>query len=249
MRNKAFTLIELLVVISIIVLLMALLPPALQRAKKQAQAVVCQGRLRQLGVLAATYLHDDNGLDVWRVLTRKHDKRPQLVLCPSASKPLPSAPDRSGRGGTGGGGGTFHAFYYSRSESSTPYGSYGYNGWTEHYEGVEAIPSWFAFDTRGAAKVPVFFDATHLIVSPNDHDPPPEVEGYENTCRMSLICLNRHTGGINMTFMDWSVHKVGLKELWTLKWHRQFNTSGPWTKAGGVLPEDWPEWMRKSKDY
>ena len=38
-------------------------------------------------------------------------------------------------------------------------------------------------------------------------------------------------------------------ELWTLKWHRNFDTTGPWTKAGGVQPADWPEWMRRFKDY
>jgi hypothetical protein len=49
--------------------------------------------------------------------------------------------------------------------------------------------------------------------------------------------------------MDWSVRKVALKELWTLKWHRQFDTTGPWTKAGGVRSEDWPEWMGSFDDY
>jgi len=247
-----FTLVELLVVISIIVLLMALLLPALQRARKQAQATICQGRLRQLGMLAATYLHDENGFDVWHVLTSKHEERPELGLCPSAPKPLPSTPDPSGRDRTGRGergGGTFHAFYYSRVDSSAPYGSYGYNGWTQHYEGIEPIPSWSASNVRGAGNVPVFFDAANLIVSPHDDDRPPKTEGYDNTCPMSLICLNRHHEGINMTFMDWSVRKVGLKELWTLKWHREYNTAGPWTKAGGVLAEDWPAWMRKFKDY
>jgi hypothetical protein len=48
---------------------------------------------------------------------------------------------------------------------------------------------------------------------------------------------------------DWSVRKVGLKGLWTLKWHREYNTGGPWTRAGGVRAEDWPAWMRKLKDY
>ena len=62
-------------------------------------------------------------------------------------------------------------------------------------------------------------------------------------------CINRHDGYVNGLFFDWSVRKVGLKELWTLKWHRQFNTANPWTKAGGVKPEDWPAWMRKFKDY
>jgi len=26
-------------------------------------------------------------------------------------------------------------------------------------------------------------------------------------------------------------------------------TAGPWTKAGGGRPEDWPKWMRHVKDY
>jgi hypothetical protein len=34
-----------------------------------------------------------------------------------------------------------------------------------------------------------------------------------------------------------------------LQWSRQFDTKGPWTKAGGVMPEDWPHWMRRFKDY
>ena len=66
---------------------------------------------------------------------------------------------------------------------------------------------------------------------------------------MSTVCIDRHQGGINAAFLDWSVRKVGLKELWTLKWSRTFDTAGPWTKAGGVEPEDWPQWMRKFKDY
>ena len=49
--------------------------------------------------------------------------------------------------------------------------------------------------------------------------------------------------------MDWSDRKVGLNELWTLKWNRKFDTAGEWTKAGRVRPEDWPQWMRNFKDY
>jgi hypothetical protein len=29
----------------------------------------------------------------------------------------------------------------------------------------------------------------------------------------------------------------------------QFDTANKWTRAGGVQPEDWPEWMRRFKDY
>ena len=56
-------------------------------------------------------------------------------------------------------------------------------------------------------------------------------------------------GGVNGLFLDWSVRKVGLKEPWTLKWYPEYDTAGPWTKAGGVKREDWPEWLRKFKDY
>jgi prepilin-type processing-associated H-X9-DG protein len=62
-------------------------------------------------------------------------------------------------------------------------------------------------------------------------------------------CDHRHRDSVNALFLDWSVRKVGLKELWTLNWCAEFNRAGPWTKAGGVQPQDWPAWMRSFKDY
>ncbi len=70
------------------------------------------------------------------------------------------------------------------------------------------------------------------------------------TNHMRWECLDRHSPGqMNMTFLDGSARGVGFKELWTLKWHRHFNTTGPWTRAGGLLPGDWPNWMCRFKDY
>jgi hypothetical protein len=54
---------------------------------------------------------------------------------------------------------------------------------------------------------------------------------------------------VNAVFLDYTARKVGLKEIWTLKWHRMYDVSGPWTIAGGVVPEDWPEWMQGFKDF
>ncbi len=46
-KQNAFTLIELLVVIAIIALLTAILMPALQRVKKQAEAAACKANLHE----------------------------------------------------------------------------------------------------------------------------------------------------------------------------------------------------------
>ena len=56
-----FTIIELLAVVSIIALLVALLMPALQGARKRAKAVVCAQNLHQLGVAIRTYASDNGG--------------------------------------------------------------------------------------------------------------------------------------------------------------------------------------------
>ena len=60
-RRLSFTLIELLVVISIIALLIALLLPALQNARKVAQAAGCMSNARQLVFAATNYTMDHNG--------------------------------------------------------------------------------------------------------------------------------------------------------------------------------------------
>lgn len=56
---RGFTLIELLVVVSIIALLVSILMPALERARKQARQVVCMARLRSLSQAAMLYAIDN----------------------------------------------------------------------------------------------------------------------------------------------------------------------------------------------
>jgi len=117
---------------------------------------------------------------------------------------------------------------------------------------------WSTTDVKDAAAIPVLLDSawpwgwwrggSNLATIP-----PPEFDAVPTRHppypAWNSFCINRHDGYVNGLFLDWSVRKVGLKELWTLKWHKEYNTRGPWTKAGGVKPEDWPEWMRRFKDY
>jgi prepilin-type processing-associated H-X9-DG protein len=143
--------------------------------------------------------------------------------------------------------------------------SYGFNSWL--FESTNALPVAFfrgvgefpratnVFSVRGRPGVPVLLDSAWPDMCPSSDDVPPDEEGQlrprdtRRPCAMSAFCLNRHDGYVNGLFMDWSVRKIAPKELWTLKWHKNFNTAGRWTRAGGVQAEDWPEWMRHFKDY
>jgi prepilin-type N-terminal cleavage/methylation domain-containing protein/prepilin-type processing-associated H-X9-DG protein len=149
--------------------------------------------------------------------------------------------------------------YSGRRPSAPPTeisGSYGFN---EHLS--EFSPDRYPRLPR--SNVPYLLDSAGWRVRVRWHDemwPPLEPPAYDDeppyglpwpdtTHGMKAFCLDRHSGAVNSLFLDWSVRRVGLKELWTLKWHEKFDTANKWTKAGGVEPEDWPQWMWRFKDY
>jgi prepilin-type N-terminal cleavage/methylation domain-containing protein/prepilin-type processing-associated H-X9-DG protein len=267
-RIKGFTLIELLVVISIIALLMAILMPALQRVKRQAKAVACQSNLRQWGLCFKMYTDDNDGKfsdktwDKWnwfRTLRPYHSDINDLLLCPMATKYVDN-PWWEGSKFSAWGWSEYEldlsTFLISRPHfaSHAFYGSYTVNGWIidlNWMQGAEFLeyPYWEGVYVKGTNNIPVCLDCAWMELAPRDFDVPPAYDDVIDGSNMSYLCINRHNGGINSLFMDWSVRKVGLKELWTLKYHRNFDTSGPYTRAGGMRPEDWPEWMRNFKDY
>jgi prepilin-type N-terminal cleavage/methylation domain-containing protein/prepilin-type processing-associated H-X9-DG protein len=278
-RRKGFTLIELLVVIAIIALLLAILMPALSRVKKQARAVTCMALLKQWGTIWSMYCDDNQGRfpeagdlgwkrGTWVIAFRdSYRTKSEILLCPSAAKRRPT-------GGSG-----LHAWGDSTHcyvQGSGGYGnlqeeaSYGGNNWTYYAEGsgnIQGRPipwNWKVKDVSNTNSIPVFADtmwrgggpcyrtSDNGALNPNfNRIRPPDFDGqwlgyaYE----MMHFVMKRHQTGTNMLFMDWSVRKVGLKELWTLKWHRKFPTNGPLTRAGGVQPSDWPPWMQTFKDY
>jgi prepilin-type N-terminal cleavage/methylation domain-containing protein/prepilin-type processing-associated H-X9-DG protein len=70
MRNRGFTLIELLVVISVIVLLVALLVPAMKLVRQQARSISCRSNIRQFQICFQMYEAQNHtlpyGFDMFR---------------------------------------------------------------------------------------------------------------------------------------------------------------------------------------
>ncbi len=141
------------------------------------------------------------------------------------------------------------------------YGSYGVNGYIyvpvgSDVYGKPAGRFWKTINVKGGNNIPMFLDCYFWCGWPDDDDTPPEYDGHQlrpDENAMNRFCLNRHDGHVNAIFMDYHVQKVGLKQLWTLRWSRDFNPVNPWTAAGGVIPDDWKNygngWMAHFKDY
>ncbi len=265
-NSRGFTLIELLVVISIVALLMGILLPSLQRVRKQAKAAACQSNLRQWGLVFSMYMSEHTeqlnwatwrDVPWWRWSRRYSRKSRDLLLCPAARRYEVNRNDPKWEVAESLGYGTGNTFSPWKATEDfmggTFYSSYGFNvsGFSVVYRPTGTTPLRGATASShlyriGSSRTPIHLDSPWWRPLGAGGSPP----AYEGDITEGpSVCMNRHDGAINSLFLDWSACRVGLKELWTLRWCLTFDTAGPWTKAGGVQPEDWPQWMRGFKDY
>ncbi len=239
------------------------------QGRRRARKAVCLSNLRQWGGIFDSYIQQNGGHfftgspgspGYWwpRELDDEHKnwKQMKIWFCPEADRPQM---DENGtyRNNVP----TFAAWGIFQGVDLGPYGltgSYSINGYTidipesRYYEGgVPSLDGWRDFGSIAhAEEVPLFVDALRFDLWPRETDPPAASEPAAwSSNHMARCAINRHDGAVNCLFLDGSARKVGLKELWTLKWHRSFNTEGPWTRAGGVESADWPQWMRGFRDY
>lgn len=254
-------------VISIAVVLCALSATG-PAGRRRAREILCQQNLRQWSAVFDDYLQSNDGKFftgqgfsgyywIYGLDDEYRDrKKTRIWLCPEADKPsINEDGEMSHTPAIFTAWGIYTGMYYGPNGLA---GSYGLNGYTVDigmngsYEGgVRASEGWRDFDAvTNADNVPLFVDAMRFDMWPLDTDPPAQNEfAAWSANNMARCCINRHSGAVNCLFLGGSVRKVGLKELWTLKWHKSFNTEGLWTLAGGVTPADWPEWIRDFKDY
>ncbi|MEN6577986.1 MAG: type II secretion system protein [Phycisphaerales bacterium] len=198
---------------------------------------------------------------LWMNALRPYYKDEEMRFCPTATRQVANAADW----------GTFKAWIREDIANRYPLGS---EGTTKDFVGSYSINNWTNYSPQGrgsdrpagnfwkstqklerSSEVPLFGDNTWHDAWPKDTDSPvllPFDYGWGDkgtTGEMNQFCIDRHSGWTNLAFVDWSVRHVGLKELWTLRWHRTYEVANLWTKAGGVSADAWPQWLRKYKDY
>ena len=270
-ERKGFTLIELLVVIAIIAVLMGILMPALRRVREQARMISCTANHKQWGLIMTTMASDNDGLFLdplpgmggwypWKLpMKLRNWKENKIWMCPSTKQfhfdeygNENMTPDIYTSWGIFG-----PANGYSGTGIHGINGSYGINGYVlkiqgPSYEGgVRAEDGWYNFNQfKNAANIPLMVDALRFDLWPQHTQAPAdnEEEAYSGNM-MARACINRHHGFVCAAFGDGSARKVGLKELWVLKWHKTFRTDGRFTLAGGATDDVWPAWLRRFPSY
>jgi prepilin-type processing-associated H-X9-DG protein len=232
-------------------------------ARMRAKEALCLSNLFQWGQMYSMYANDNDGkLMDWNVYAWYDDefveyawipmmydyaKSFDIYLCPTANATWTL-------------GGVFsssytawdfgyfdpewHPYYFINGQAA--YGSYGKNTW------ITDSPGWSLEDwsyptvyIANANEVPLFGDSSWCGGFPSVTDEPAQTLFHSPVdAGINRWNIARHGLSVNMLFLDWSARKVGLRELWMLKWSRQEGWGDTAIVPDPDDPSDWPEWMR-----
>ena len=264
--RRGFTLIELLVVISIIAMLLAILMPALGMVKEKSRAVLCKSNIKQWGLIHTLYAQDNEGsltqsvagsgvnarMAYWPGATMPYYDEAKIRFCPmTKSDQIGNPNDYTGQdyGNTKENWGPLGPSTANTWWDEYPEGSYGINEWCANppgdtYWGLSSSNAWKNMNVKRANNVPLFMDCAFVDGAPTDNNlPPMQPDNATGWVSMDVFCMDRHNGGIQVVFLDASVRSVTIRELWTLKWNRNFDINNRVSREDF----DWTQysWIKK----
>ncbi len=254
--EKAFTKTDIVVVLGCVMFLLTSLGAIGRAGRSRAKEAVCKANLKMWAKVFSLYAADNDGYNPYGTWAHSwwtqilpyiepDSIERKLLFCPMAAKSSDPQP--------------FKAYSYGNAPQQYGggrwIGSYGVNPWIFSFEGSSGSRfggfdppewRWRRPDVAGADNVPLFGDCASVGSAGRENDIPPEFRdshAYSGRRGIGMWCVDRHDCATNMAFMDWSVRKVGLKCLWKIKWHRQFDTVNSGPQEGLPYPAGWPDWM------
>ena len=266
----SFTKKDLFVTLGCVVFLLANLAVSSSNGRARAKEMVCRSNLQKWGAVFGMFTADNNGYfhggwtvnikygGRWFDLLRPYlDDNNDLHCCPTATRVRQLYGEYTGVSGKFSAWGKFiggPGAYPTSLRGS--YGSYGINTYVcDPSAATGRDPEWFwrTPNVSPADKIPLLFDCFWIDAFPMAYDEPPQFDGDLSSSghmnAMKNVCINRHNAAINMLFLDFSVGKVGLKELWELTWHRLWREQ---YEQAGCPPTAWNDpdhWMYNMKDF